>query len=414
MKCLVLSLIVCKVVLTDVMAQPYIDGGKTRLRFAQLNLGIDQRYFSGANTETSFINPNGAIENTKLGDLYETRFIIGGTHFWGHTDFFIAIPIFNTKNSGFKTSVETGLKIFPWKIKNKTTRPYIGASWVPCSFQQGEGTLLSRSKYPITIGLVYNYKNHLVELGLGYFPNNTFNYYITKNNQQAVKTHPYWLSFSYKFMIETTLSAEKDWQSGRTKKLTDTLAALKKLNGFTLAIGPSSSFYTKSSSYNAAVAPFADNHKFADVFTEFGIGYYWHQPDVQFNIAYRKVKSELSAFDFSQQLNRKALTFEVYKFLFDYHGFAPFVGASASYEWLQVKESFNKVAYTVSNKALHPGFTFGWDIRPNRIQAFYLRTNLRYIPNLNVKMAHNKNMAFDQIEFNFIQLVVLPGRLFKI
>jgi len=401
-------------IIWQVKAQPYIEGGKTRHRFAQLNVGIDQRYFNAKTTQTTLLNSSGWIENTKLEDLHETRIIIGGTHFWGHSDFFIAIPILSSNRNGFKTSVETGVKIFPWKIKNKTIRPYLGVSWMPSSFEYGEGVLLGRSKCPITGGLVFNYKQHLFEIGAGYIPHHTFNYYISKTNQCKIITYPYWLSFSYKFMIETTLSAEKDWQSGRTKKLTDTLAVLKKLNGFTLAIGPSSSFYTKASSYNAAVAPFADNHKFADVFPEFGIGYYWHQPDLQFNIAYREVKSELSAFDFSQQLNRKALTFEAYKFLFDYHGFAPFLGASASYEWLQVKESFNKVAYTVSNKALHPGFTFGWDIRPNRIQAIYLRTNLRYIPNLNVKMAHNKNMAFDQIEFNFIQLVVLPGRLFKI
>jgi hypothetical protein len=392
-------------------AQPYIEGGKTRHRFAQLNLGIDYRYFNGNNTKTSLLNSNGIIENNKLRDLNETRIIIGGTHFWGHTDFFIAIPIFNTKNSGFKTSVETGLKIFPWKIKNKTISPYLGASWVPCSFQQGEGTLLSRSKFPITTGLVYNYKKHLFELGAGYLPNNSFMYYINKNNQQAVKTHAYWIALSYKFMIENTLSAEKDWQSGRTKKLTDTLAVLKKLNGFTLAVGPSSAFYTKSSSYNTTVAPFADDHKFTDVFPEFGIGYYLHKPDVQINFAYRTVKSELKAYDFSQKLNRKALTLEAYKFLFDYHGFVPFVGVSASYEWLQVKENFNGQLSSASNIALHPGFTFGWDIRPNRIQAIYLRTNLRYIPNLNVKMANNKNMAFDQLEFNFIQLVIFLNRL---
>ena len=406
-------LIVLIVLYTDVLplnAQPYIEGGKTRHRFAQLNLGVDQRYFNGNATRSSFINSNGHIENYQLKDLNETRLIIGGTHFWGHADFFIAVPILSSKLSGFKTSVETGLKIFPWKIKHLGFRPYIGASWMPCSFAQNEGVILGRSKYPVTGGLVYNYKKHLFELGVGFIPHPTYNYFINKSNQVKIKTHPYWISLSYKFMIETTLSAEKDWQSGRTKKLTDTLAVLKRLNGLTLAIGPSSSFYTKTSSYNADVAPFADNHKYADVFPEFGIGYFWHQPDLQVNLAYRTVKSELKAFDFSQKLIRKALTFEAYKFLFDYHGFVPFVGASASYEWLEVKENINGQLNSTSNNALHPGFTFGWDIRPNRIQAIYLRTNLRYIPNLNVKMAHNKNMAFDQLEFNFIQLVVFPNR----
>lgn len=404
----------CLLVITSIYtnAQPYIEGGNTRHRFAQLNLGIDQRYFSGAKTSTTLINTNGNLEKGNLPDLHETRLIIGGTHFWGHADFFIAIPVFSSKKSGFKTSVETGLKVFPWRIKNKTLRPYLGVSWMPSSFEQGEGIRMSRSKYPITGGLVYKYKQHLFEVGGGFIPNHHFNYYISKTNQQIITTHPFWVSFSYKLMIETTLSAEKDWLSGRTKKLTDTLAVLKRLNGFTLAVGPSSAFYTKSSSYNAALAAFADNHKFADVFPEFGLGYYLHQPDLQFNLAYRTVKSELDAFDFSQKLNRRALTFEVYKFLIDYHGFVPFAGVSASYEWLQVKENdYNNVS-DFSDQGLHPGITFGWDIRPNRIQAMYLRTNLRYFPNLNVNMPGNKKMAFDQIEFNFIQLVVFPERLF--
>ncbi len=412
MKRIIFCLMLQAIILFQVRAQPYIEGGKTRHRFAQLNLGIDQRYFSGANTVTSNLNLNGGIEHNKLRDLNETRLIIGGTHFWGHADFFIAIPVFSAKGSGFKTSVETGVKVFPRKIKNRSLRPYLGVSWMPSSFKQDEGVSLSRSKYPITGGFVFNYKQHLFEIGAGYIPYSRFNYYISKTNQQTVKTHPYWISLSYKLMIETTLSAEKDWQSGRTKRLTDTLTVLKRLNGFTIAVGPSSAFYTKASSHNAAVAPFADNHKFADVFPEFGIGYYWHKPDVQINLAYRTVKSELNAYDFAQKLNRKALTLEAYKFLFDYHGFVPFLGVSASYEWLQVKEKFNGELTSVSNNALHRGITIGWDIRPNRIQAIYLRTNLRYFPNLNVNMPSTKKIAFDQIEFNFIQLVVFPDRLF--
>jgi len=412
MKRILFCLFVISITSFYTKAQPYIKGGKTRHRFAQLNLGLDQRYFSGAKTSTTVLNTNGNLEKVKLPNLYESRLIIGGTHFWGYADIFIAIPVFASNKSGFKTSVETGLKVFPFKIKHKTIRPYLGASWMPSSFKQGEGVSLSRSKYPMTGGLVYNYKQHLFEIGAGYLPNHTFNYYISKTYQEKVNTHTYWISVSYKLMIETTLSAEKDWQSGRTKKLTDTLAVLKRLNGFTLAVGPSSAFYTRASTYNAAVAPFADNYKFADVFPEFGIGYYLHQPDLQFNIAYRTVKSELNAYDFSQKLNRKALTLEAYKFLFDYHGFVPFAGVSASYEWLSVNEIFDNIKTDFSSQGLRPGITFGWDIRPNRIQAMYLRTNLRYFPNLNVKMANNKTMAFDQLEFNFIQLVIFPDRLF--
>ena len=59
-----------------------------------------------------------------------------------------------------------------------------------------------------------------------------------------------------------------------------------------------------------------------------------------------------------------------------------------------------------------PGVTFGWDIRPDRLQAMILRTNLRYTPNLNVAVTGGRDVALDQVEFNFIQFVIFPRRFF--
>jgi hypothetical protein len=60
---------------TVLEAQPYVEGGQTRHRFAQTTLGTDARVFGPADAITS-------------GSLQDTRLIIGGTHFWGHADFF--------------------------------------------------------------------------------------------------------------------------------------------------------------------------------------------------------------------------------------------------------------------------------------------------------------------------------------
>lgn len=62
-KCLVICLVVITFTAKQSIAQPYIDGGKTRHRFAQLNLGVDQRFFNGNNTQASFINSSENIEN---------------------------------------------------------------------------------------------------------------------------------------------------------------------------------------------------------------------------------------------------------------------------------------------------------------------------------------------------------------
>lgn len=411
------KILCCAVVLISLakalLAQPYtVENGKTRHRFAQLNIGFDARTFLSGGSQTHFVNSGGQLESRELENHTETRIIIGGTHFWGHADFYIGIPVVAFDKKGFQTGAETGAKCFPWRIENNKVRPFVGMSMLPVSYQQGEGTTKKRFKYPILGGFVYNHKNHLLELSGGFNYNNSGNYYITENQKVHLKTQPFWISLGYKFMIETTLSAEKDWQSGRTKLLTDTLSKRKKLNGLTLAIGPSAAFYLKESDHNEQIAPYADQHKSADIFPEFALGYYFHKPDIHIGLAYRNIKSELKAFSFSQKASRQAYTLEAYKFFADYHGFAVFAGPALSYEQLKVTETNKQLSDKGVFEGFKPGITFGWDIRPNRLQSWYLRTNLRYFPNLNVEMSDGKNVSFDQLEFNFIQLVVLPGRMF--
>lgn len=385
-------------------AQSYIDGGHTRHRFAQLNLGIDQRFFPNNQTSTSVVNASGLVEKKKLDHFTETRLHIGGTHFWGHADFYIAIPLTKKDAAGFYTGVETGALYYPWAVQHQKIRPYIGASFVPFRYKQGEGTELTRFKWPLMAGLTYNYKNHLIQIGCGYNSDVNEKYYITPETAVAVKTSPIWFSLGYKYRLETTVSAEKDWLSGRTKMLTDTLAALHRLDGLTIGIGPSSAFFLKKSSYLDESAPALDQHRVVDVFMEWAIGYYWHKPDVQANVSFRKINSTLEAYEMKHSVQRTAFTLETFKFICDYHGFAAFVGPALSYDQLEVNDH--------SDKQLRPGLTFGWDIRPNRIQSWYLRTNLRYFPNMKMNADANQSFHFDQLEFNFIQLVIFPGRFF--
>lgn len=411
---LVLILIMVKFCFLSItIAQPYIEGGKTRHRFAQMNLGFEQRLFLGGNAASEFENELGQIKSLTLPNHHESRFIIGGTHFWGHTDFYISIPFISLSKNGYKTGVETGAKFFPWRIEKKQIRPFIGIAWLPINYQQGEGVVMNRSKFPLTTGVNYHTKNLLLELGIGYIKNNQLNYFINEQYKTKVQFNSFWCSVSLKMMLETTLSAEKDWLSGRTRKLTDTLSVLRELNGITLGIGLSSAFFLKSSPYLSNRAPYADNHKVANVFPELAIGYYFHKPDLQFNLSWRSINSEIKAFNFSQRVNRKALSLEAFKFFADYHGFATFAGISLSQEWLSAFEIYQQNAAQTKKKGIFPGLTFGWDIRPNRLQTWYLRTNIRYFPNLNLIMKDGSKHPLDQWEFNFIQLVIFPGRLFK-
>jgi hypothetical protein len=173
----------------------------------------------------------------------------------------------------------------------------------------------------------------------------------------------------------------------------------------------SSSLLLKKSAHNEAVAPYIDNHKISNVFPDFGVGYYLHKPDIHFNLAYRSISGSLDAYNFHQRFNRKALTLEGYKLFADYHGFVPFAGASINYERLSVHEDTSGIKTITKHEGIQPGIVVGWDIRPDRLQSWYLRTNVRWFPNMNINMYSGKTVSLDQLEINFIQLVVFPGRI---
>jgi hypothetical protein len=412
------TLAVCSIFLllnaqSSSFAQPYVDGGKTRHRFAQLNLGTDFRIFSQNQTNTFTLSEEGNLMEQSLGNMAESRLIIGGTHFWGHADFFVAISMYQWAKTNFHTNVETGARYFPWQIKSGRIAPFVGLSWMTNSYKQGEGVYASNNDFPVSAGLVFERGHHLFELSVSRSLRSQQKYYISRTQDITVDLPKFWMGIGYKFMLETTVGAEKNWLNGETARTTEKLAAAKRLNGLTLAIGPSSAILLKSSDYNQINHPFLGQHRLSNIFMELGIGYYFQPIDFHVNIAYRHVKSTIAAYGLRQTLARRSVTLEGIKFIGDFHGFVPFIGAGIGGECLSLKEVDIAIdPVELNRQKLHPGLVFGWDIRPNELQTWYLRTNLRWFPNLNMKDASGLQVNFDQLEFNFIQFVLFPGRLF--
>lgn len=397
---------------------------QTRHRFAQLNLGLDfQSSFGGS---TKYLDELGNSKSLNLTNSSSPRFLIGGTHFWGHADFYIAIPLFSTtlkKDNQEITAlrgVETVFKYYPLRIENNKVRPYIGTSLVSFYFEQrnnnfdySSGPKLNHTSFPLLGGLTFNSKNHLIELGITWNYQNQQDYYISRNQIEKINTPPFYATLSYRYMLETTLSAEKDWESGRTKEATDILAERGRLNGFYIGAGISSAFWLKQSEYNIATRPYINKYN-TSIMPDFTLGYYLHKPDLNLAIGYRGYGSSINTYGAIQQLNRKSFLFEVIKYLFDYHGFVPFIGPTISYENLSFKENFEgQRTFDVKDRKFGYGLTFGWDIRPNRIQSWLLRTNLRWYPNLFLEVEPNTKVSFDNLEFNFIQLIIYPNRMIK-
>jgi hypothetical protein len=410
MKNVIIALLV--LVSLKMIAQPYtVENGNTRHRFAQLELGVTQ-YFSPNAGKTQSLSETGEVGDTQFGANSISAFFIGATHFWGHCDMALTIPL-KQFGEGMSYGVDLQMKYYPWRITQNKLRPYVGVSMSPFGYAQNGGPSISKIYFPLMAGINF-YKNaHQLELGVVYNYNNKFDYPISRTQVGLAQVQPFVFSATYKYTLETTGSRERAWRNGTTAKQTQILSDAGKLNSFSVAVGLTSAFRLKESDYLNKKYGFAGQHSF-DATLEYGLGYYLHKPDMHFNLAYRTFKSSIDAYGYKQDARREAVTFEVYKMLGDYHGFVPFIGPNISYENLSINESDNGDApknYTY--KGFKPGITFGWDIRPDRLQSWILRTNLRWQPNLNVTMGDGNKNALDQLEFNFIQLVLYPQRMFR-
>jgi hypothetical protein len=405
---LVVALCCCA---SHVMAQPYaVPNGETRHRFAQLEIGLTQYYSRNAG-ETQVLQGN-TVRDVRFGSRSTTAIFIGGTHFWGHADFALTIPVFSA-GQGMGYGVDLQAKYLPWRMEQNKMRPYIGVSMNPFGYSQNDGGQLAKTFFPLVAGLNFYRNNNQFELGAVYNYDNAFPYYVSRTRLGTARVQPVILSATYKYTLETTGGNERNWRNGTTARETRELAAAGKLNSFSVAIGPTSTFRLRSSRYLQNAFPFAGQHSWG-VTLDYGVGYYWHKPDLHVNLAYRTFGSNVNAYGYSQGVHRKVTTFETFKYLFDYNGFVPFVGPNLSYEQLAVTEQDGTTpSATYAFKGFKPGLTFGWDIRPNRIQSVLLRTNLRWSPGLNVTMANGSKNALDQLEFNFIQAVIYPQRLFR-
>ncbi|MEM1323021.1 MAG: hypothetical protein AAGG75_22335 [Bacteroidota bacterium] len=403
-------------------AQVYVEK-QTRHRFAQLNLGLGHQFSIGG--QTRYLNTDGGLTPLDFNSFHSPRLLIGGTHFWGHADFYIAIPLVNPDFTSANqevtalTGVETVFKYYPWRIQHQRIAPYLGLSLAPFYYEQKNGNLdfgngpeLNRTTLPLLAGLTYNYNNHLVELGLMWNYNNDHTYYIAREVPVEVELPPIYFNISYRYMIETTLSAERGWESGRTKEVTQKMEAAKRLNAFYFGGGLSSAFWIKESNYNTNTRPYLERLS-TSIMPDFTIGYYLHKPDMNIALSYRGYGSSTNGYGAVQQFKRRSLVLEATKVLFDYHGFVPFLGPAISYERLSFEESFEgqRTLDIVDNKWAY-GLTFGWDIRPNRLQSWILRTNLRWFPDLQLAVADGQTVSFNTIEFNFIQMIIYPGRMF--
>lgn len=392
-------------------AQVYNDYGKNRFTFAQTFIGSDLAFTPSLGR--SYSVRNGGLQEVNFGSMVSPFVSVSGLHFWGRTEFFTSfslpsISLASDKSFFFLRNAGTGFKYFVVRVQNNVISPYIGLSIGSFTYQIDNAAKFTRLEFPLLAGIAYSFKYGFIELGSGYYVKNDYRYFISEGIAAPLRTPQFGFILSYKYFFDFSVYNLKRDKSSNASGNEKT----GRLNSIFFAIGPSYSFFTGHSSYNKTTRPYLDDYRIVGLFPELGIGYYHYKFDAALNLSFRWFTASLEGFGVNQKLRRRSLAFEAYKFLGDYHGFVPLVGTVLSYEdiTLQEKEQGSTV-FNQRYNLLQPGIIAGWDIRPKRMDWWGIRTNIRYFPFLELKSSSQYSFSLQQIEVNFLQLVVYPSRV---
>lgn len=388
-------------------------------RFAWLTLGGDLNILTGG---SSSFQSAGTLQEFNWSHTLTPRLTIGGIHFWGHADFYVTFPLsFLTWQDrpavmgdlSVQQGVETGARLYPWKLESGKLRPFAGISFRRFVFsQEQEGSpytngapRFGRFIYPWQFGLSYTTKKWIFSASSYYQRLDRFDYYLSPTQQARVNLQPWSLNFSILRHIDSDARVRSKRAHQAINQEFNRLKEAGKLSAWFVGLGPSAALQMGRSSYLEQNYPYLAEDNATSVFPEVSAGRYFYKGDFNLNLAYRNYGYRYQGYDQEIATHRHSLGVEGTKYLFNYLGFAPYVGPILSYEWL--KAEINGTNYR--DQQWRWGITFGWDIRVIQTGNSLLRTNLRYYPQLDLDL-DGGSFAFNHLEFNFIQYIYFFGR----
>ncbi|MBL0764022.1 hypothetical protein [Marivirga atlantica] len=402
---------------TTVKAQVYVDN-KSQHRFAQTYIGLN----------TQIVPSSGKLfwndQSYKFPSQVAPRFTIGGLHFWGKWDFNINFPLtyFSDRRIAPETDVilETGgdlsARYYPFRMLYGKLRPYAGISINEMILDLENETAGERADLFITSSLIggfsYAFNGWQVNTEIMWMPNNQRDFYSSRTAGHTFELPKAYFSLGLIKYFEGTLKNERDKLSGKTEKLEKQFDEEGILNSFSLAIAPSGSYFLAAPEYSNAARVSLPRHK-GTFNWDFGLGYLFHNANIHVGLSYRDYTSGVESYNRVDLIRRRSLAVEAFKYVWNFHGFAPYIGPSIGLEkWASAQfEGDEQIGATQRTNIVSPGILFGWDILASPLETWLLRTNLRYYPFQKVKDAEGNIARVDQFEFNFIQLVIYPNRM---
>ncbi|MBD2754614.1 hypothetical protein [Spirosoma validum] len=394
---------------------------KKSTSFAWTTFGGDILTLGGGKTD--YQTPEGAIRNASLSPTAIPRLTIGGIHFWGHADFYVSFPLpfrWSPRPDAFSAmryahGIETGAKVYPFRLEPGRISPYVGISFRTMSYgHQTAGTSytngfpeVERMAVPLQAGLTYTTSNYLITAGIHYHPNTELSYAISPTTFGTTSLSPVSVSVGLLRYIDTDRNMTSSSSVTQLNRKHELLKRHNRLSAWYAGIGPSAAMPRPlgRSSYIQQKHPYLRGEAIGGFTPDLTIGRYFYKADLNVGLSYRTMGTHVSAFDADIRLRRHSFMVEAYKYLFNYLGFAPYVGPTVSLERLSMND--NERSYLQTKPAI--GLIFGWDIRVTSTETSLLRTNLRWIHNLHLAVG-DEQVLFDNIEFNFIQYVHYFGR----
>lgn len=389
---------------------------KKRHDFAKTYVGVDF-ILAPDFGESQFMDNTGNMANFQRTAMLVPAINIGGTHFWGHADFYVSITTAQIKfqqeaiRTNHRFGTFTGFRVYPFRLKDYSLRPFLGYKFSVFRYNQttedGALSAITSLKSTLDIGLAYRLPFAYFVLSYNFVIDPKVDLYISRNQQIQTNVAPHFITIGLNWMIEATNFANK-----KAYRHFDEVFAQSNKDGFFIGIGPSSAFPTIKSSYIEQYYPFLDQMAMPTIFPDAAIGYHFAKPDLVLALSFRPMAQTRTAHFFTQKINRYSMLLETYKVLGDFHGFSPFFGAGISYEYVTLKEEDKgRVITQLAQHYATPVLTIGWDIRPSKRGDWWvLRTNMRYAPLLNIHH-NNELLSLQHFEFNFIQFVFYPQRL---
>lgn len=402
-------------------ALPYEDEnapeGGGRFRFAQTYIGLEGELVTSGGRASLPGGASEAIPGRALG-----RFVIGALHFWGHADIFISIDLLEQQiaksaaTHSYTSGVLTGFHVYPWRLESGTVRPFVGASWAPTFYRQknegGEALGLSLQRFPLEAGLTMLMGPIAADLGVRWIHPVPATYYVGRGEAGQVTPPPLSFWAGAKWVFDLTVNAEQKEASGELARREAWRKSLGLLSGLGIGAGFSVAFPLAASSWHQREVPFLGETFDGVNHGDFALTLDIPEWRAAASLSWRPISHHTEAFGYEQRIDRNAIALEAMRYLFDFHGFNPFIGVTAGYERLRVRETDRGTSvHDRSADRFAPGLVFGWDILPTSTEAIVLRTNLRWIPG-KFDMPKNTSLSLDTLEFDFIQVIIYPARFF--